>query len=453
MRNARFQARLIPAHAGKTPKSLSRMPTKGAHPRSRGENDVIAPVIAPVMGSSPLTRGKRANSHDDQADRGLIPAHAGKTGIRLDRRHGARAHPRSRGENRPGVVQGLEGEGSSPLTRGKPASGPAFGQRPGLIPAHAGKTVGFTNDGSYDGAHPRSRGENALRTSERSFIWGSSPLTRGTPPRPRPSSPGWGAHPRSRGENREVVTQATEVPGSSPLTRGKRLRAGDRGQRSGLIPAHAGKTSSPTQTLCLATAHPRSRGENRKDGRCPGGAGGSSPLTRGKPEAGRPGREQGGLIPAHAGKTRAWSWCRWSPAAHPRSRGENVAPRAGVLGVEGSSPLTRGKPNSRSAMTARSRLIPAHAGKTRDEGAATASPRAHPRSRGENQRIKSVAASVTGSSPLTRGKRRSTVERERLRGLIPAHAGKTDNEGDTLDELRAHPRSRGENPCRKQSGQ
>ena len=29
------------------------------------------------------------------------------------------AHPRVGGENRPGVVQGLEGEGSSPRRRGK----------------------------------------------------------------------------------------------------------------------------------------------------------------------------------------------------------------------------------------------------------------------------------------------------------------------------------------------
>ena len=70
-----------------------------AHPRSRGEN-VIAPVMLDRrLGSSPLTRGKRADRHDSQADGGLIPAHAGKTSAPICVMIGSRAHPRSRGEN------------------------------------------------------------------------------------------------------------------------------------------------------------------------------------------------------------------------------------------------------------------------------------------------------------------------------------------------------------------
>ena len=50
-----------------------------------------------------------------------------------------------------------------------------------------------------------------------------------------------------------------------------------------------------------------------------------------------------GLIPAHAGKTRARHEERSISRAHPRSRGENVAVSVPTGGREGSSPLTRGK--------------------------------------------------------------------------------------------------------------
>ena len=51
----------------------------------------------------------------------------------------------------------------------------------------------------------------------------------------------------------------------------------------------------------------------------------------------------------------------------------------------------------------------------------------------------------TGASPLTRGKRKDEDGKTAIRGRIPAHAGKTDAGLDRLDHLGAHPRSRGEN--------
>ena len=50
---------------------------------------------------------------------------------------------------------------------------------------------------------------------------------------------------------------------------------------------------------------------------------------------------------------------------------------------------------------------------------------AHPRSRGENDRITKPARVIVGSSPLTRGKRRLILVTMMMIGLIPAHAGKT----------------------------
>ena len=91
----------------------------------------------------------------------------------------------------------------------------------------------------------------------------------------------------------------------------------------------------------------------------------------------------------------------------------------------GSSPLTRGKHLVPSFGTASPRLIPAHAGKTRPKTRLGAYRRAHPRSRGENDRGERVHLRASGSSPLTRGKLTSCEIIEGITRLIPAHAGKT----------------------------
>ena len=113
--------------------------------------------------------------------------------------------------------------------------------------------------------------------------------------------------------------------------------------------------------------------------------------------------------------------------------------------LQGSSPLTRGKPTSRLSVSETSGLIPAHAGKTRPEWAITLSARAHPRSRGENDAGKTNTTDFEGSSPLTRGKPTLRVLAGSGMGLIPAHAGKTCSGAGRRSGFRAHPRSRGEN--------
>ena len=112
-------------------------------------------------------------------------------------------------------------------------------------------------------------------------------------------------------------------PGSSPLTRGKLPQLAFRLNHSGLIPAHAGKTSSPTSSTSRTRAHPRSRGENANLRHTFFLGRGSSPLTRGKLETLTDNAPLLGLIPAHAGKTAAAAGVIGTFVAHPRSRGEN----------------------------------------------------------------------------------------------------------------------------------
>ena len=131
--------------------------------------------------------------------------------------------------------------------------------------------------------------------------------------------------------------------GSSPLTRGKRLEAAVVLLVLRLIPAHAGKTSWRRSRIARASAHPRSRGENCSRTRSASALGGSSPLTRGKPVTCTDARSSTRLIPAHAGKTRPRRMRTTAIPAHPRSRGENAGWEHPAAGIDGSSPLTRGK--------------------------------------------------------------------------------------------------------------
>ena len=234
------------------------------------------------QGSSPLTRGKRIDARVFAGELGLIPAHAGKTTPTSACAVASGAHPRSRGENRGPIWNCERCLGSSPLTRGKHLDGDGRHPVGRLIPAHAGKTLRFVGRPASAWAHPRSRGENCT---------------------PRRASP-W-------------------TTGSSPLTRGKLTPRPAALALCGLIPAHAGKTSIGCVPLTIPWAHPRSRGENLLHDRVSAAGGGSSPLTRGKRHEDGPRELPGGLIPAHAGKTRGAPRAHADRVAHPRSRGEN----------------------------------------------------------------------------------------------------------------------------------
>ena len=175
------RVRLIPAHAGKTLGVLRHRDRDGAHPRSRGENSTSWSTPSGDLGSSPLTRGKPACTIRRERCIGLIPAHAGKTTGRPACRSVRWAHPRSRGENEFLEGSDLVGGGSSPLTRGKPGRYRPRDRGTGLIPAHAGKTNRRDRHAPRHAAHPRSRGENTVAAAKDAATNGSSPLTRGKP--------------------------------------------------------------------------------------------------------------------------------------------------------------------------------------------------------------------------------------------------------------------------------
>ena len=233
-----------------------------AHPRSRGENALPSDPALARRGSSPLSWGKPRIQSTISFDIRIIPAHAGKTVRCVVPTRSATVHPRSRGDNAPGIASASWFQGSSPLTRGKLTGG-----------------------------------QSTPRAS------GSSPLTRGKPcdcGRRRHSR---GLIPAHAGKTVADRGHARRGHGSSPLTRGKHLVLPVAQPHRGLIPAHAGKTCSCCACCGGYGAHPRSRGENQTPVVRLLQDIGSSPLTRGKPQDWRALSGGLGLIPAHAGKT------------------------------------------------------------------------------------------------------------------------------------------------------
>ena len=193
----------------------------------------------------------------------------------------------------------------------------------------------------------------------------------------------------------------------------------------GLIPARAGKTGRRRTWGPGRRAHPRACGENSLAAQDSEPKWGSSPRVRGKPVLRTDMHLVGGLIPARAGKTKdeaGSALIRWGSS--PRVRGKHQAPR-------------RFRPSSR--------LIPARAGKTRACPRRRRGRRAHPRACGENPDGGRTCVLRHGSSPRVRGKLHQDPGGAQSGGLIPARAGKTPARRASSRRRRAHPRACGEN--------
>ena len=150
----------------------------------------------------------------------------------------------------------LLAQGSSPRMRGSPIAGARSCCAPGIIPAHAGLTSCCPIFIGKHGAHHKGAGGIA------------------------------------------------KVQGSSPRMRGSRsIKRGD-DEMLGIIPAHAGLTSSALMIFAIAGDHPRACGAHQTLDLKLTDSQGSSPRMRGSPWVVRPGRAADGIIPAHAGLTK-----------------------------------------------------------------------------------------------------------------------------------------------------
>ena len=137
-------------------------------------------LLARYSGSSPLTRGTRSRMFPLRSDRRFIPAYAGNsTGTTLAALSQS-VHPRLRGELCQRIQRKMRYRGSSPLTRGTPVRFKPSFSLIRFIPAYAGNSTGLCERNFAITVHPRLRGELCHSELDWNLLLGSSPLTRGT---------------------------------------------------------------------------------------------------------------------------------------------------------------------------------------------------------------------------------------------------------------------------------
>ena len=171
---------IIPAYAGNTMEPICRAVYSGDHPRVCGEHSNPAKDGVWGTGSSPRMRGTRDRRSDRRVQPGIIPAYAGNTSNTKSKVRPPRDHPRVCGEHLPARRNIPVRMGSSPRMRGTPRVAPCAGAVMGIIPAYAGNTSDILGGMFNHSDHPRVCGEHTQSPLPQAAFPGSSPRMRGT---------------------------------------------------------------------------------------------------------------------------------------------------------------------------------------------------------------------------------------------------------------------------------
>ena len=233
-------------------------------------------------------------------------------------------------------------------------------------------------------------------------------------------------------------------PGSSPRMRGTRYGIRRITMCTGIIPAHAGNTVDPFPKRRRPEDHPRACGEHICINGTSLSSGGSSPRMRGTLGISMFSHTNDGIIPAHAGNTSTAMWASACSRDHPRACGEHVGLKLAAVPLSGSSPRMRGTRRRAELMRGGYGIIPAHAGNTCCLHAQSSTHRDHPRACGEHITRTFPAHYGRGSSPRMRGTRIMALSGTITGGIIPAHAGNTCLEAPSHFRQEDHPRACGE---------
>ena len=193
--------------------------------------------------------------------------------------------------------------------------------------------------------------------------------------------------------------------GSSPHTRGTLGGKLDALRHVRFIPAYAGNACGGARTPSALAVHPRIRGERNDPENSLKIKDGSSPHTRGTRRPKTPTVYRQRFIPAYAGNALSSGKKRSVLTVHPRIRGERGESQRGWNRWDGSSPHTRGTPESERNQHLLPRFIPAYAGNASAPQQRGCPGSVHPRIRGERPSVLSAGPSPYGSSPHTRGTR------------------------------------------------
>ena len=236
----------------------------------------------------------------------FIPAGAGNTGVACNARRNRPVHPRRCGEHFSVAAVARSPVGSSPQVRGTPLGALLVGIRNRFIPAGAGNTLPDRPATGRRAVHPRRCGEHPKAVRVFSSSDGSSPQVRGTRARSTLATEYPRFIPAGAGNTFLPLDTLTHRHGSSPQVRGTPRCHRWRNARMRFIPAGAGNTSRPCRRRRSRAVHPRRCGEHIKRNRTTHHLGGSSPQVRG---------------------TRHWPGGRTRPGSvHPRRCGEHTLP-------------------------------------------------------------------------------------------------------------------------------
>ena len=136
----KMQLRFIPALAGNTAARRRRQAALPVHPRARGEHQRGLRRSRAGAGSSPRSRGTRLGPTGSCPTGRFIPALAGNTNTTSTRIPPMAVHPRARGEHGRSAIPRSSQCGSSPRSRGTRAIRLTPQPETRFIPALAGNT-------------------------------------------------------------------------------------------------------------------------------------------------------------------------------------------------------------------------------------------------------------------------------------------------------------------------
>ena len=171
-------------------------------------------------------------------------------------------------------------------------------------------------------------------------------------------------HPRVCGEKGHGSELRGRQVGSPPRVRGKVQLLPVHHDQVGITPAYAEKRIKLRKRHSICGDHPRVCGEKLFQSpllRLPLG---SSPRMRGKDVRQELQHSGRGITPACAGKSPQRAHCSPVPWDHPRVCGEKCPPGKFFFMTVGSPPRVRGKEVRTQRSDIRSRITPAHAGKS-----------------------------------------------------------------------------------------
>ena len=133
----------------------------------------------------------------------------------------------------------------------------------------------------------------------------------------------------------------------------------------------------------------------------------------------------GGITPAHAGRSIGRAHACAAAKDHPRACGEKREfARFEPLNL-GSPPRMRGEAGLAARHRAKSRITPAHAGRSFKQFIQSLFFQDHPRACGEKLALSAISVMAIGSPPRMRGEVSSAISKAFFIWITPAHAGRS----------------------------